>query len=135
MTNQEIFNKVVRHVRKQGRPSIDRRNDSCKYRMKVRGQVLMCGIGCLIPDKEYISAIDNNSSFNSVSVEHLVLNPYGFPAIPSLVSKKRNLELMKRLQFAHDVAAKNSRLNKTFVKIFNEKVKDIACKFRLKVPK
>lgn len=48
MTNQEAFDKMVAHLRKQGKPAHE--DGSCRYRTK---DGLMCAVGCLITDAEY----------------------------------------------------------------------------------
>ena len=53
MNNQEIFNRVVIHLRKQGRKSHSSnrlRRDECKYRAP---DGLCCAVGCLIDDEHY----------------------------------------------------------------------------------
>ena len=49
MTNQEAFDKMVAHLRKQGKPARDV-NGVCRYRTK---DGLMCAVGCLLTDDEY----------------------------------------------------------------------------------
>lgn len=48
MTNQEVFDKVVAHLRKQNAKSAD--NERCLYRAP---DGKMCAVGCLIPDEMY----------------------------------------------------------------------------------
>jgi hypothetical protein len=48
-TKQEIFDRVVSHLRKQGKQSKDIVG-RCSYR---NGSGLMCAAGCLIPDDVY----------------------------------------------------------------------------------
>jgi len=48
MTNQEAFDKMVAHLRKQGKPAHE--NGACRYRTESG---LMCAVGCLIADAEY----------------------------------------------------------------------------------
>jgi hypothetical protein len=50
-TQQETFNTIVKHLRKQGKKAnID---GCCKYRLETPEGVLMCAAGCLIPDEKY----------------------------------------------------------------------------------
>ncbi len=53
MTNQEIFDKVVTHLRQQGRPAAYA--DGCRYRAENE---LSCAVGCLISDADYTSDIE-----------------------------------------------------------------------------
>lgn len=48
MTNQEAFDKMVAHLRKQGAKSMQ--DTLCMYRGE---NGMMCAVGCLIPDSEY----------------------------------------------------------------------------------
>lgn len=53
MNKQEIFDKVVNHLREQGEPAIDSYG-RCQYRMKSEtDKTLMCAAGCLISDEDY----------------------------------------------------------------------------------
>lgn len=56
MTNQEIFDKVVNHLRTQNKQAIKVIDgvDQCQYRaVDENGCVTMCAAGCLIPDEDY----------------------------------------------------------------------------------
>jgi len=53
MTNQEAFDKMVAHLRKQGQKAHE--NGSCRYRTKGG---LMCAVGCLLTDDEYRSGME-----------------------------------------------------------------------------
>lgn len=87
MTNQTAFNRVVRHLRKQGEKSIANINhvDKCRYR-GPRG--LKCAIGCLIPDKEYRPSLEG-------LVASAIVNRC--PTIKNL-----DVKLLDGLQFIHD---------------------------------
>lgn len=59
MTRQEIFDKVVKHLLKQGEKSATIREDEgtrCLYRGP---NGLMCAVGCLIPDEEYTDFMED----------------------------------------------------------------------------
>lgn len=60
MTHQEIFNKVITHLRNQGVQSIGNYG-RCKYRGK---DGTSCALGCLIDDKYY------NKSLEGLSIVH-----------------------------------------------------------------
>lgn len=53
MTNQEAFDKMVAHLRKQGQKAIQ--NGVCRYRTE---EGLMCAVGCLLADDEYRSGME-----------------------------------------------------------------------------
>ena len=60
MTNQEAFDKMVAHLRKQGQKAQE--NGTCRYRTK---EGLMCAVGCLLTDAEY------KRSMEGKGVEHM----------------------------------------------------------------
>jgi hypothetical protein len=60
MTNQEAFDKMVAHLRKQGQKA--KEDGSCRYRTK---DGLMCAVGCLLTDAEY------KRSMEGKGVEHM----------------------------------------------------------------
>ncbi len=57
MSAQEIFNKVVTHLRNQNRRSVDR-NNQCVYLSSDGDQ---CAIGCLIPKEDYLSTMERKN--------------------------------------------------------------------------
>lgn len=89
MEAQEIFDKVVTHLRKQGCKSFDEFTQSCLYRGP---NGTSCAVGCLIPDEEYTSAIEGDI------VDALI---YRFQ-LPSLIPMQSNIELLGAFQRMHD---------------------------------
>lgn len=62
MTDQEMFDRVARHLIKQGRKSVSRSKKygtMCRYRGP---NGTMCGIGCLIPNKQYTHNLENKTA-------------------------------------------------------------------------
>jgi len=55
MTDQEAFDKMVRHLHSQNWEESKFTYDGCAYR---GDNGMMCAVGCLIPDDEYIKAIE-----------------------------------------------------------------------------
>lgn len=95
-TEQQVFDQVVAHLRKQGEKSTVAGSNQCKYRTTRTaedGQAvpLMCAAGCLISDEEYNPRMD--SSDMGSSWESLVA--YG--VIPD-----HHKNLIQRLQNTHD---------------------------------
>jgi hypothetical protein len=86
MNQQEIFNKVARHLARQGRKATDK-NGECSYRGKGG---LKCAVGCLIRDSEYRSNMEGESVFSLVRTGML----------PTRLKRARRL--LARLQSAHD---------------------------------
>lgn len=87
VSEQQIFNQVVAHLRKQGVQSI---NDKgvCAYR-GAGGK--MCAAGCLISDDEYTPLMDDNG--DGLDWEVGVIRGI-FP--------EEHAELIKALQSVHD---------------------------------
>lgn len=98
MTEQEVFDTVVRHLAKQGGKAMEfipneefgGGQTKCCYRTKGGAS---CSIGCLIPDSEYDPSLEGHGVAYLSEVDKL-------PA--SL--KKYRLELLRGLQRAHDMS-------------------------------
>ncbi len=84
MTDQEAFERVVRHLLNQGRRSLSTRG-MCSYRGATG---LRCAVGCLIPDSAY------RLSFESHHVSEIA------ERVPVL--KGLRMSLLTDLQFTHD---------------------------------
>jgi hypothetical protein len=87
MTNQEAFDRVVRHLLKQGRKAADS-DGVCRYRGP---DGTSCAVGCLIPDEEY-SPLMEGKAVDSASMRQRMP--------PSLVDL--NERLLLSLQRVHD---------------------------------
>lgn len=88
MTNQEAFEKMVLHLRKQGAKATvvpGRGLSSCMYRAP---NGFRCAVGCLIPDDEY------SPDFERASVSCIV------GKVPSLDGVSMNLLIA--MQHVHD---------------------------------
>ena len=55
MIRQEIFDKVLAHLREQGKAAVD--GGKCKYRATDGSK---CAVGCLIPDARYYSELEGH---------------------------------------------------------------------------
>lgn len=54
MTDQEVFDKIVKGILAQGKQAIRNDRNTCAYRVKKDdGTVLKCAVGMLIPDDKY----------------------------------------------------------------------------------
>ena len=106
MEQQAIFDKVVRHLYKQGQPAMAHAKNSttiCAYR-NSKGQT--CAVGCLIPKNLYTPEIENCSVAGIGDKTHQlrdILRTVGVLA-DSDDSNSRTVELLGKLQFAHDNA-------------------------------
>ena len=112
MNNQEAFDTVVAHLRKQGRPSVFPSNAlrGCAYR---GADGLKCAAGCLIPDEMYSIHFECNtisglltsdariySRVNSDEVDYHKLVELTAPLREHL--KDVDPELVRDLQMIHD---------------------------------
>lgn len=91
ITEQEFFDKTVRHLVKQGRPARNYAHGgdgpACRYRYGK----LKCAVGCHIPDRVYHEKMDEGINVQRLLERFPVLNKY----VP-------NILLARRLQNAHD---------------------------------
>jgi len=108
MTNQQIFNKVAKHLIEQNRKSF---YGSCKYKYGS----LKCAIGCLIPDNVY------NKKFEGLTVRKLFA--FEKERMKECGLTWRNIKLLDGLQDIHDQYE---------VESWSEELKDTAREFRLK---
>ena len=86
MTKQGAFDKVLAHLRAQGKAAADD-YDQCKYRMPDGRK---CAVGCLIPDADY------NPGMEGKTVQNLQLFPGKITA------------LLDKLQILHDSVLQRS---------------------------
>lgn len=94
LTEQQIFDKVVNHLRKQRTQAME--GDGCVYRARNGN---MCAVGCLIADEDY------NPNFERNDVLSLNLDIYynRIAASGQLTEFLKNNEtLLSRLQAVHD---------------------------------
>jgi hypothetical protein len=96
-THQEIFDTVVLHLAKQGKPAIDPKTNYCCYR--ING--LSCAAGCLIPDNLYHENMENISIFE-------ILSGHGHDSVENLI---------RELQSAHDNSIKLQTLKLKLINI------------------
>ena len=97
MTNQEIFDKVSKHLLIQKCKSMNTQEE-CQY----RGENTSCAVGCLIPDDLYDSIIEGwvfvGSDYSAETVGekklHRILSCIGIT--------KENDRIIKDLQHCHD---------------------------------
>lgn len=115
LNDQEIFDKVVAHLRKQGKPSaayIGFPYKSCLYRGP---EGAMCAVGCLIPDDMYDESMEGNDLY---SLPDDVLDYLG----------EHNLHLLDGLQAAHDMWAEQDTSN---MHVLESRLKGVARFFNL----
>lgn len=128
MTEQEIFDKVVRHLKKQGQPArvpveeVGPNVTRCVYRTSDEKS---CAVGCLIPDELYSpdiertnigTLIEEKSSEDGVSEKYKLLDD-----VLSRAGLGGNLKLLADLQVCHD-----RRSNWKFLENMRESLLDVA---------
>jgi hypothetical protein len=116
MRNQTIFNKVIKHLRKQGCRSVSEDGRICAYRGSDDTQ---CAAGILIKDAEY------HTEFEGQGVD--TLRDEGSYFLSSQGFTKDNVNLLSRLQGLHDSAS-------AFLELETE-AQSIAADYKLKVPR
>lgn len=75
MTNQELFDTCLNHLRKQGKRSVNSTGD-CLYRAPDGS---MCAVGALIPDDKYSPDFENRSVGHAPVYEAAGLTTYQVP--------------------------------------------------------
>lgn len=93
MKNQEIFNRVVRHLRAQGKAAI--KKGTCCYRVEEDGVVLKCAVGCLIEDSKYTPAIEGQTA------SALVFSKVYSQILPTF-EERSGVKFVEQLQLIHD---------------------------------
>lgn len=86
-TAQEIFDKVLNHLRTQGKAAVDDEG-TCAYRGEGGTS---CAVGCLIPDALYSSEFENKAV--AADVFKKTLEALGLTG---------HIKLLRSLQSAHD---------------------------------
>ena len=89
MTKQEIFDKVITHLRKQNKKATNIFG-GCEYK-NVNG--LRCAVGCLIPDDMYDKKMELSSTVDGLFRDFL--------EIQKLLGK-RNKDFLTRIQVIYD---------------------------------
>ncbi len=89
---QEIFNLVARHLFQQGKRSLDRTGQSCRYR-SAGG--LKCAVGILIPDVMYRHSMEN------LRIHALLGNFRNLGELPGYFFQHQGL--LSSLQAVHDL--------------------------------
>ena len=87
---QEVFDKTVNHLRKQGRKAMDDEG-RCKYRTWDN---LRCAVGCHIPDEYYSPALEGTSIYTADDNWEFLMEALGF--------SEDEFKLLSDLQKTHD---------------------------------
>ena len=129
MTEQEIFDTVLAHLRKQGKASTNHLN-GCRYRGEGG---TACAVGCLIPEELYDPVIEGLVVEQLLGADSL---PSGdkshahkiLPIIARIEGRlgAEHLKLLKELQDAHDMS-----LSLKGLPAWEEEMRQIASWFNL----
>lgn len=100
-TTQEVFDYVVAHLYKQGKPAIEIRDEDtvvCRYRAP---DGCACAVGCIIPDGEYDPGFEGASA-RGLLYHVSATNDKSFTEILS-----KHINILQALQCVHDGAPKD----------------------------
>ena len=134
LTNQEIFDKVLTGIRRQGGPSLAPDTLACRHRSAAGKQVLACSIGQLIPDNAYDSSWDR-AEISSVDCLldkenfHMALFEAGVN-----VDDRGTVDFLINLQRVHDTAALEAgdpNFSVPFFEGFEPHMKELAARYGL----
>lgn len=87
-TEQQVFDQVATHLKKQNARSVRPGSNTCVYRSPTG---LMCAAGCLIAESEYSSEFDNEYGLS------------WFELVSASVAPRTHSNLISGLQSAHDM--------------------------------
>jgi hypothetical protein len=94
-TAQQLYDKVVSHLRQQNAKAYDEKTVMCRYRTSDGKS---CAVGCLIPDESYSERMENKMLYFLISRNGVEWN---FPT--ELVEEfKTHQGLLSELQSIHD---------------------------------
>jgi hypothetical protein len=93
-TDYDVFNYVKEHLLKQNEKSVDPHTLSCYYRAyNQEGKTLMCAVGCLMDDNNYMYEFENSSP-SDLRVRRAIEG--------SIINWEYNVSLLSELQNIHD---------------------------------
>jgi hypothetical protein len=116
LTNQQTFDKVVKALRLQGKPSFDPETFSCLYRGPDNTK---CAAGHLIPNDKYRPEFEEGSVHRE-DIKY-VIETEGY-----------NLTLVVDLQLCHDMSATDTyHTNDSFMEKLERRLKKTAREFNL----
>lgn len=119
---QQVFNKVVKHLIKQGRRAVENgTGTSCKYR---GDKGTSCAVGCLISDSYYNRSMEGSGILDNPPAQRAVLR-----SLKRKVDKSILFRLLRDLQEVHDVTMNGTRNDVVIL------LREIADDFGLTMPK
>lgn len=124
ISQQETYDTVARHLRKQNAPSVRKYTHRGPEGMYRSPDGKMCAIGCLIPDDEYQEDLFESEYVNVLVEEY---------KCPSLL--EHDLDLLMELQGVHDVTVEGDAaiwsVGDTFWEACKEGLLRVASDFKL----
>lgn len=121
LTHQQIFDKVLTHLRRQGGPSNGRGGVRCLYR-GPHGR--SCAVGCLIADDDYRVAFEAGGAVGALIVRnadfHQALHNAGIDATYGTG------QLLSELQKAHDASTDGPPSDERWLAEFESKMMGVA---------
>lgn len=106
MTEQEIFDTVLAHLREQGKAATDL-GGACRYR---GADGTACAVGCLIPDELYDPLIEGMTARWIIEVVVPEYHQHQAQELLPILARIKNhlgtehIPLLRELQDAHDIA-------------------------------
>lgn len=130
MTPQEVFDRAVGGVLRQGRPAwLDGgdQGNGCVYRMHIGGIELRCAIGHVLTDDE-LARLEHAGHLTH-TIRQILDAPEGEIEVPAVMLDHQRLVVA--LQNAHDVSVLSPPMGKSFLDQFKERARGVARAFRL----
>jgi hypothetical protein len=125
MTPQEIFDRSVSGLIKQGARSVDYKN-TCLYRSPCGNR---CAIGLLIPDEHYTPSIETKGITAFLEIDYLLVEVCKQSGID--LNSRAVFSLVTDLQVMHDTFLYNCAKDEDFVDYVKRKSLVIAAKHDL----
>ena len=126
MTAQELFNRTLEHLLKQGGPAV---NVKCLYFDRVSGR--RCAIGCHIPTELYDPSLEGFSLWQLLNRA----NPNNDPTLNFLHSEfGPHIELASDLQEVHDYMDGDLNGDPSVRATFELRMRGVAQDFNLEYP-
>lgn len=91
---QTVFEKIVTHLRKQGKKAQVMGRIGLPYCRYRTPEGLSCAVGCLIPDDKYSESFERKTVQDSKPIQKIIAEEYG--------ENKQLLDLLTYMQSVHD---------------------------------
>ncbi|MFA6510118.1 MAG: hypothetical protein WCV62_06690 [Candidatus Peribacteraceae bacterium] len=123
----------MNHLNAQKRPAVGCEG-SCLYRHEVRGRVMTCAVGCLIPESKYNPSFEGNSITASGEGTKALRRVLGLGSEFLVPADAEKLDLLRSLQQLHDAGTDHLNKDGTFsLRYLREGERRIAEQFGIKI--